>query len=378
MSRLNSIKKKQINLGYAQYFNKKEYNQSMKTSNNINIVFAIDDNYIQQCAVTITSILANSKYENFYTFYILNTGLKNENKDKLNDLTKIRNFCINYVDVSNYDISKFPLNRGWISGATYYRLFLADVLPESIDKCIYMDCDMIAEDDLSDLWSFDIENYFAGVVEDESSTSNIERLGLPQENNYFNAGMILFNLKKLRTIDLFAISIKYYNENAEKITMQDQDILNGVLNGKCLFLPLKWNLNTPAYIKWYPKHNYSQQEEDNAALNPGILHFTGIYKPWKTSSMHPLRGEYKKYLELTEFYDDIRAYRIQEFISKIICKQEDWRGIKLYILGIPVFQNIKQKYNFLENLFSAKNSADKKHKIITVLGIKIKIRKRNK
>ncbi len=327
---------KNVKLGSAKYFTKNKDIEANKT--NINIVFCIDDNYVQQCAVTLTSILANSKSKNFFNFYILTKGLKEENKEKLNSLAPKRDFNITYIDVNKYDISQFPLNRGWISDATYYRLFLADVLPSSVKKCIYLDCDMIVEDDISILWNYDISNYYIGAVEDELSSLNTERLGLPAKNNYFNAGMIIFNLDRIREISLIDASVDYYRRNKEKITMQDQDILNGVLNGKCKFLPLRWNVNTPAYVKWWPNHYYTDHEELEAALNPGILHFTGIYKPWKTSSMHPLRKEYQKYLNLTGFKKDIEKYKLNELRAKFLCKKFDWRREELFLLGLKIYR----------------------------------------
>lgn len=353
----------------------KEHNTVIK--NNLNIVFAIDDNYVQQCAVTIVSILANSDFENFYNFYILNTGLKNESKIKLESLTNIRDFNIEYIDVSDFDFSKFPLNRDWISAATYYRLLIPEVLPKNIDKCIYMDCDMIAEDDLAKLWNYDISNYYAGVVEDESSISNTKRLNLPAENNYFNAGMMILNLDKLREISLINKSLEYYYKNEEKIIMQDQDLLNGVLNGKCLYLPLRWNLNTPACFSSYSNHYYSFETEQEALSHPGIIHFTGKYKPWVCSSFHPFRNEYIKYLKLTNFKEDIINYYKKELLSKIICKKYDWKVEKIYLFGIRIYKHKFSENSFIENIFSVRNSENKTHKVITILGIKIKFKRKN-
>lgn len=342
---------------------------------NINIVFAIDNNYVQQCAVTLISILMNSQTEVGFTFYILNTDLTIKNKDKLTSLKHLRDFNIEFIDVSNYDCSQFPLNRDHISIATYYRLFLTEVLPETIDKCIYMDCDMIAEDDIHKLWSFDISDSIAGVVEDENSKCNLERLNLPLENNYFNAGMLVLNLKKLRTFNLKEKSIEYYNKNKELITLQDQDILNGIFNGKCKFLPLNWNVNTPAYMKELTKHLYSTQDEENALQNPGIIHFTGEYKPWQNTCSHPLTKEYEKYLLCSKLKKDINIYNFKKFVSKIYCRKISWNVQKVYILGILVYKKVRGDLNLLQKIFSIKNEVknNTKYKYLTILGIKFQI-----
>jgi len=369
-------KKLQINTGKCDYLKKSKV--LSPNSETIHIVFGIDDNYIQQCAVTMSSILLNTKAESNLHFYLMNTGLSEKSINNLETLKNIRPFKIEYLDVSHCDFSKFPLNRDWISVATYYRLFLSEVMPSNVDKCIYMDCDMIAEDDLSILWNYDISNYLAGVVEDEASRTNIINLNLPLENNYFNAGMIVFNLRKMREFNVVERAAEYFKNNQEKIKLQDQDILNGTLNGKCLFLPLRWNINTPAYMREENNHFYTKKEEEIAIYNPGIIHFTGEYKPWFTYSCHPLRGEYQKYLQFTNFKKDVKDYNIKEFWAKIYCKKKNWNIKETYFFGLN-FNFVKYKgYSFFELIFSIKNSENKKHKVLTISGIKFKFKSKKK
>ncbi len=363
---------KDIKLGEMQYMHLAE----MDVKDHIHIVFAIDDNYIQQCAVTMMSILSNTNSEYRLNFHILNSGLKSENINKLNTLKNIQYCNINYIDVSKFDLSKFPQNRKWISAATYYRLYLAEVLPNNIDKCIYMDCDMIAEEDISILWNYDVENYLAGVVEDEASVNNNIHLCLNPNDKYFNAGLILFNMKKLREINLVEKSIEYFLENEDKIKLQDQDILNGVLAGKCLYLPLRWNIHTPAYMREENRSYHTYFDEREAILNPGVVHFTGAYKPWLTCSMHPLREEYQKYLELTNWKEDIAKYIKQEKKANVLCIKKNWNLFRVYILGALVFQVETNGYSFIERIFSLKNSHDKKYKIISIIGFKFYLKRR--
>lgn len=351
------------------------YNTSDKTElykDNIHIVVGIDNNYVQQCAVTIVSALLNTSADYYFTFHIMNVGLNSTNKIKLESLKKFRPFDIYYEDLSHCDFSKFPLNRDWISSATYYRLFLPDVISSNIDKCIYMDTDMIVEDNIGELWEYDIDNYLAGVVEDENSRINQERLNL-NSNNYFNAGLLLLNLKRIREYKIIDKAIEYYIQNKEKISLQDQDILNGIMDGKCKFLPLRWNINTPAYMGEKVQHFYSKDEEHYAAQNPAILHFTGKFKPWYSYCMHPLRKEYERYLKLTGFNEDIKKYQQKEIFAKFYCWKKYWDSQTLYIFNTPIYKKETGKNSFIENIFSIKNSKDKSHKIITILGIKISI-----
>ncbi len=362
----------QINTGNLIY---KTENKPDIFKDNIHIVVGIDNNYVQQCAVTIVSALMNTSANYYFTFHIMNVGLSDVSKNKLESLKKIRPFDIYYEDLSHCDFSRFPLNRNWISAATYYRLFLSDVISNDIDKCIYMDTDMIVEDNIAELWEYNIEDYLAGVVEDENSKMNQERLNL-DFNNYFNAGLLLLNLKKIREYNIIDKAIEFYNQNKEKITLQDQDILNGVMNGKCKFLPLRWNINTPAYMNESVNHFYSMEDENWAKQNPAIIHFTGEFKPWFTYCKHPLKNEYKRYLELTNLEEDIKAFNKREMLAKFYCWKKSWDSKTLYLVGIPVYKKEIHNNSFIENIFSLKNSYKKTHKIITILGIKIKIRRK--
>ncbi len=328
----------QIKLGSLQYLQ----NNKVPIEQTINIAFAVDDNYVQHCSAAITSILLNSDNSSLFRFYILSGKLSEKSKKEIISLKKIRDFSIFFYEMNKYDFSHFSLNRKYISETTYYRLLLLDILPEEIDKIIYLDCDIIAETDIKNLWNIDISEYLAGVVEDEGSLTQLTRMSLPIENNYFNAGVLVLNIKQLRKFDLKNKCFNYYEKYKDIITLQDQDILNGVLNGKCKFLQLSWNANGRLYTDNKLEHAYSKEEELFAASNPYIIHFTDIQKPWKYKCTHPLSFEYWKYAKLA-------GYKYSYF--------------KFLILKIAFY--------ILKQIFSIKN--DKKHKILTILGFKIKV-----
>lgn len=344
-------------LGKQIYLEQKKSNKNNDVF--IDIVFSTDNNYVQHCCAAITSILLNADISAYFRFYILDGGIKRENKKKLSELKNIRDFSVQFIDMSQYDFSLFPLNRKYISVATYYRLLLLDILPENISKVIYLDCDVIVEQDIKQLWDIDISEFLAGVVEDEGSISQLKRLNLPEQNNYFNAGVVVFNIEKLRDFDFKQKCINYYKENQAIISLQDQDILNGVLNGKCRFLPLNWNTNSRLFFDNELEHHYTDAEAVNAVQYPAILHYTNSVKPWQQSCIHPLKEEYWKYLSFTAFKKQLRRHYIQRLLcfffnfehnhnTKIlkICrlllfKYNFGEEKSLHLCGIPIFKRIK-------------------------------------
>lgn len=283
---------------------------------NINIVFSIDDKYIKHFSATLVSILKNSnQYVNFNIF-ILDGGISLKNKNKINELKKIRDFKLNFIKIDNNYFQDLPLNRKYISIATYYRLLLPEILNNNIEKIIYLDSDIIVNQDISKLWDINIENYYALVVEDEGSLHQIQRLKLPLMNNYFNAGVIVFNIKKLKSIDFQKLWKQYYIENEDLIKLQDQDILNGVLNGYCKFIDLNWNANGRIYSENIYENNYTEEQLKNAAYNPFIIHYTDENKPWMMCCTHPLKFEYLKYLYYTSYKFDFILYFMKSILFK--------------------------------------------------------------
>lgn len=346
-------------LGKQIYLKNKD--NSKTETENIDIVFSSDDNYVQHCCAAIVSILLNSDASAYFRFYILDGGISKENKKKLLELKSIRDFSVQFIDMTKFDFSMFPMNRKYISIATYYRLLLLEILPEYVNKVIYLDCDIIVEQDIKILWDYDINDYLAGVVEDEGSISQLKRLELPSKNNYFNAGVVVFNIEKLKKFNFKEKCINYYNNNKDKISLQDQDILNGVLNGLCKYFPLNWNTNSRLFFNNELEHHFTDDEAISAIKKPAILHYTDKVKPWQKNCIHPLKEEYWKYLSYTGFKKQVMLHSIHKFfcffihfaqnhntdILKIcgltVYKLNLGEEKSLHLLGIPIFTRIKNE-----------------------------------
>ena len=91
----------------------------------IPIIFAIDNNVVMPCGVTITSLLFNAKPETFYDIYILcnQSKLDVEWRNKLNDAFVNHSQCkISFVDVGEDFQETSKLTSGHITTAAYYRL----------------------------------------------------------------------------------------------------------------------------------------------------------------------------------------------------------------------------------------------------------------
>lgn len=251
--------------------------------NQINICLACDDNYAKYAGVVIASIMKNSESDEILNFYILDGGISDDNKSKFNELKTIKNCNIEFVqiDESMFEDYKKVATHKYISIATYYRLRLATLLP-NIKRIVYFDCDMVINASLKELFYTELgDNVIAGV-------KDINKRMLEQNPNYINAGMVLFDLEKIREENIEQKFYDYTNEHFETIKVGDQEIINEVLKNRIKIVDDNWNVQSSNFIN-----------RSSYISNPKVIHYVARKKPWHFASFSYHRDYYFKYLQLT-------------------------------------------------------------------------------
>ena len=282
----------------------------------MNIFFAVNNDYTKYLSVAMASILYNLDKEQIINFFILDGGISDENKKKLNALKYIKNFNIEYIKV---DKSKFEnileYHFKHITIDANYRLIMSSVKPD-LDKCLYLDFDLVVDKDITELYSINIDSFYIGAVVDAVN-----------QNNYINSGVMLVNLERWRKEDieykLFHNLIKY----SSRLICPDQDIINITLRDRIKYLNPKYNA-MPVQI--YVREN----EKKEAFYNPVIIHWAGDRKPWIYSDAN--YSEYFwKYARMSPFYEDIiyknifkRLNNIEYKIDKLIDTLAWWIPIR--------------------------------------------------
>lgn len=295
----------------------------MKEMENIQIVLASDENYVQHAGVTMTSLLANRT--SFYplTINFIDGGVSPKNLASLEEIaTKYEaNFVIHNVNVQEYE--NFYVSRH-ISKAAYYRLAISDILPNGVEKAIYLDTDVIVRRDIKELWEIDLSNFAIGAVIDIWLKDNydlLERLKIPVTEAYFNSGVLLINTVKWREEQIGEKVMRFLNTN-DKLPFHDQDALNAILWGRWLGLNPQWNVYKTIFHQYY-KLNMKKalgSELLNAARDPYIVHFTGPVKPWHYACATPYTQEYYKYLAMTPW----KNYRPSDINLNSFGKRCEW------------------------------------------------------
>lgn len=308
----------------------------------MNIVCATDNNFVQHCCVMLVSVLMNNED---VTVYLLTEGLTPDNERIISEEVAARGGKVHFCIVDPTVIDRFPMPAGaelaHISRATYYRLLIPELLPREVGKVLYLDCDIVVNHSIADLWNIDLTGYALAAVPSVGFGKEAVRLGYPMEYGYFNAGVTLINVDYFRQYDVSRKLMEYIASNYDHIKFHDQDTLNAVLYDQYLHLEAQWNMTPNVYDSDYPQHgdrvdgcmvnDYAADKRNALAhkADPTIVHFASHPKPWQRNCVHPLCHLYYDYAGQTLHYSHLRPqsiltrgwaiviYRVRKLASKI-------------------------------------------------------------
>ena len=267
------------------------------------IALNMDDQYLEHALAMLVSVFHNNPCLHF-TVHVITAGLSKASIDGLNELVarQYRNE-LQIHELSGRNARLFPgYANSHISQAANYRLFVADILPQTIDKVLYLDCDLIVTGDLKTLFDIPLNDNAIAAVEDTWSgkDDNYCRLGYSREYGYFNSGVMMISLSHWREHNLSERFVDFYKSHPNLLFV-DQDILNGVLHDKWQHLPLAWNVQDGFLRRKCRVRKEMMSEVVDACKHPLIIHFTGSRKPWNYDCLSPLRYEYFTYVDMTAF-----------------------------------------------------------------------------
>lgn len=274
-------------------------------NNRISIVFTVNDSFAQHCCATMVSVLENNSTSSV-DFYILTDYFSDENKKLFCSVVKKygSNNSVEFKLVDHSVFEEFKLNIKYITYHTYYRLLIADLLPE-LTRILYLDADLIVDGSIAELWETPLEGYLcAGAVDFYAERAKYKySIGLQESDIYINAGMILMNLEGMRKENITALLMDVAKNHCDEFEYQDQDVINWALRGRIKGVSVVYNYTTDDVY-------YNQTE------NPVIIHYTGRIKPWNINEKYrsPLGKVYFKYLRKTPYKGFIGKFRRGRFI----------------------------------------------------------------
>ncbi len=305
----------------------------------IPVFFAVDDNYIPVLSVAIRSMLDNASKSNKYLIKILNTGIKEEHKQSFYAFNS-DNVDVEFVDVSRHMIALSDKlhTRDYFSKTTYFRLFIPKMFPE-YNKCLYLDADIIVNGDISKLYNTFLGSNLIGAVTDEAVqlipefVDYVENaLGIAGPK-YFNAGILVMNLKQLRDYHFEEKFVQLLSKYTFRVA-QDQDYLNVICKDRVTYVNANWN-----------KMPFKNGCLDTSKLN--LVHYNLCAKPWHADNIlfEELFWENAK---KSSYYQDI--VNIKANYTDEMRKRDDEGGARLLRLAAEEAKDANNYYNlFVKN-----------------------------
>lgn len=241
----------------------------------VNLFFACDDNYVPFMAVTISSIQKYMSPENNYRVVVMHANnISLENQEKLTLKYTKPNFEIKFHNIEGEvaRIAEKLHTRDYYSKATYYRMLIPN-LYKDMEKALYIDSDTLVLDDIAKLFETPLEENLVGAIHDgavetvppfQDYVKNV--VGVNKQEDYFNAGVLLMNLKKMREID-FENKFLTLLGKVKFDVAQDQDYLNAICCNKVKHIDSCWNAMPIEQLKKDPK-------------DLKIIHYNLAFKPW--------------------------------------------------------------------------------------------------
>ena len=277
----------------------------------IQIVVGLDDGYACQMTVMLLSLFERNGAVQIHVHALVPTDFRSETL-----ITNTLGVYANHVTFRRLDASVVANLKKWFerSRAIYYRLLIGSLLPESVKRVIYLDCDMLICGSISELWCQPLGTAIVAAVSDPGFTQHAV-LGLEASAPYFNSGMLLIDLERWRAEQIGELAFQFAESNSERITFPDQCALNWVLKGRWLELPSQWNVQSSMLGRFrnglfiYPRHLQSN------ARGARIIHFSGAGRPWHYLDEHPFKQQYQDFKSRTPWAGDPFPDRFPHFIA---------------------------------------------------------------
>ncbi|QEG02212.1 General stress protein A [Stieleria maiorica] len=298
----------------------------MKNQEPIALVSGSDDAYTLPLAVTIASAIKSLSADRRLDVYILDGGISDASKRRLLASWEDPRVSVQWIPVSRESFERFPVSHH-INAATYMRLAIAEYLPASVQRAIYLDADMLVRQDLGLLWDepqgdaalLAVQDYAAPFIDASTCLTNFEQaqpylaavhpianfreLGLPADAPYFNGGMLVIDVKAWRERNLAKHLFECLEEHREHVLWWDQYALNVVLAGSWRSLDLRWNQGAHLYVYPSGEHSPFDSSTHRAIVeDPWIVHFCSPDKPWNYFCRHPYTDAFRKQVRQTDWH----------------------------------------------------------------------------
>lgn len=306
----------------------------------LNIVINTDDNYLQHAMAMLCSLYENNKMHQI-VLHVLCKELSEKARGYINTLSaNYGNQVLFYsMDESKLQGVQFRKKRP-LSMAAYYRLLLSSVLPQDIEKVLYLDCDMIVMRNIQEIFNIELDGYALAATLDTFPYSQQHRLQLHMEvgERVFCSGIMMVNLKYWREHNVEPGLLEYAKRHREEVYLHDQDVLNYFFKKKWFLLPPKWN-HTAGTLRCSNDTQYKRFDRMDYAQAPMVYHFASVgVKPWYAVPT-PDKDIYIYYLKKSGFKEmrfDKKSFETRVKLTVLTYKYKIKKQIQKAFLSCPM------------------------------------------
>lgn len=274
----------------------------------IRVVLAADDRYSMPLAVAIKSVATNCKSDRRLLFTVIQNGISQENRERIESSLfhpdRLPNVDIEWIEANIEALGDLKIAHHYMNPIIYSRLLIPGLLPKDVRKVLYLDSDIVATEDVSELWDTDMRQKSLlavqdriGVVSARGGLPNYLELGIAADAKYFNSGVLVMDLDRWRALGISQRVLDYTRTHRDIIQMGDQDGLNAVLFDDWGEVEFRWNWQIiPRNHRGSPQHCWVSDFGGKS-----IIHFVTSEKPWLPGCQYEEKRFFFDYLDKTEW-----------------------------------------------------------------------------
>lgn len=270
----------------------------------MNILIAANTNFMEPISVMVYSLCRSHKDVEI-DIYLAYHDLRKQDIERLQKIVSyFEKKRLHPFDVGEGFSSKVHADERF-SHETYYRILVIDMLPQDMERILYLDADMLIKKDLTEVYKTPMGETCPFVVCADMmkfTRGGTNRGIIPEDCLYFNAGFMLMNLDYLRRRNSIGYILDAFYREQNRYPYPDQDVLNHMYYDKVRFVPWSlynlfpqwWKVDVEALSRGEIRFA-SYQDMNNPAINQEeqfidvtrqmrdhahIIHYLAFLKPW--------------------------------------------------------------------------------------------------
>ena len=131
----------------------------------MNVVYASNDGYARHLGTSLYSLLDKNRDFEEIAVYVLTLGLSEENQERLREIAEYFGRSLFFLNLDDLrERIGYEVDTGGFDISIMLRLFMGDMLPETVERVLYLDCDTVVLQSLKHLWKENLEGSIVGAV----------------------------------------------------------------------------------------------------------------------------------------------------------------------------------------------------------------------